>query len=439
MTKFLPKLLVTLSLILTTGLIKGQSITEKTFSVDELFEMVRLNHPTLKVYRSDLDIADQQIKIAKNQLLPQLTAGAQAFYLGDITLIDKDFSSTTTVKMPHFGNTFSLQASQLVWKGNSVRNSIKIRTLQQELAELDYQANEQNIKLLVLGYYLDLSKLYNQEGVYRKNIDLAVQRLANIKNYHKQGMVTRNDVIRGELQLSNLKLALQVIGNNKQIINKQLTVALGLDEAVRIVPSKSLTEKALNVGQLQTYEEMAQQHPSVRLTRRSIDVYDVSAKITKAEMVPSLGAFASNNLQRPLTSASPAVDMFSNSYNAGVSISFNIDALFKSPKKLQLNRIEKQKAIDQANNTLQSIDVAINAAYIKYNEAVTQNKTLEVNADLTNENYRIMESKYNNQLAILLDLLDASNAKLDAELQLTNSEISIVFSYYKLLKEAGNL
>ena len=75
----------------------------------------------------------------------------------------------------------------------------------------------------------------------------------------------------------------------------------------------------------------------------------------------------------------------------------------------------------------------------KYNEALTQNNTLKVNKDLTAENYRIMESKYNNQLAILLDLIDASNAKLDAELQFANSEINIVFAYYKLLKVAGTL
>ena len=45
-----------------------------------------------------------------------------------------------------------------------------------------------------------------------------------------------------------------------------------------------------------------------------------------------------------------------------------------------------------------------------------------------------MESKYNHQLAILLDLIDASNAKLDAELQ-----FAMVNAYYKLLKETGTL
>jgi len=439
MRKILGKLLLCFSLLSTSQNLYAQDISQRSFTVNELFEMVKTNHPTLKVYRSEIDIATQNVEIAKNNLLPELTAGLQGFYLGDVTILDKDFSKVTTAKMPHFGNTFSFQASQLIWKGNTVRNSIKIRTLQEELADLSYQNNEQNIKLLVLGYYLDLSKLYNQANVYRENIGLAEKRLDNITKFYNQGMVTRNDVIRGELQLSNLKLELQVVNNNQQIINKQLTVALGLDENVKIIPAKALLNQGVIVGQLQQYKEMAKNHPAIQLIQRSVDIYDVSAKITKAEMLPSLAAFAGNNLQRPLTSSSPAIDMFSNSYNAGLSLNFNIDALFKSPKKLQLNKIEKQKAIDQATETSLSIGIAVNSAYIKYNEAVTQNKTLEVNADLTSENYRIMESKYNNQLAILLDLLDASNAKLDAELQLANSEISIVFSYYKLLREVGNL
>lgn len=439
MTRFIGRLLLSVGLLTASNLLNAQHHLNKPLSVNELFIMVENNHPTLKVYRADIDIARQNVEIAKNNQLPELKAGLQGFYLGDVTILDTDFSKVSTAKMPHFGNTFSVQASQLIWKGNTVRNSIKVRTLQEELAELGYQNSEQNIKLLVLGYYLDLSKLYNQENVYHENIGLAEKRLDNITKFYNQGMVTRNDVIRGELQLSNLKLALQVVNNNQQIINKQLTVALGLDENVKIIPENTTFTQELTVGQLQEYTEMAKNHPAVRLIERSVDIYDVSAKITKAEMLPSLAVFAGNNLQRPLTSSSPAVDMFSNSYNAGLSLNFNIDALFKSPKKLQLNKIEKQKAVDQANDTNLSIGIAVNSAFIKYNEAITQNKTLGVNADLTNENYRIMESKYNNQLAILLDLLDASNAKLDAELQLANSEINIVFSYYKLLKEAGNL
>jgi len=413
--------------------------TERKISVEELFALTKENHPNLAVSKADIAIAKQKVEVAKNAQLPSINAGVQAYYLGDVNIIDKDFSNSKRVEMPHFGNTFSVDASQLIWKGGLVQNSIKAQSLQEELTELNYQANEQSIKLLVLGYYLDLYKLINQKKVYQQNIQLAEQRLDNINKYYNQGMVTRNDVIRGELQLSNLNLALQVIENNRQILNKQLTTALGLADTTEILPDDTLLENMPNITFLENYRQDVQNHPTVLMTQKAVNIYEISEKITKAERLPSLSAFAGNRLARPITTSTPPLDMYTNGWSAGLSLNFNIDALYKTPKKIKQVKFEKDKAIAQANEVQQMIDVAVNAAYIKYNEAITQNNTLGTNKNLADENYRIMNSKYNNQLAILLDLIDASNQKLDAELQFANSEINIIYAYYKLLKESGKL
>ena len=412
---------------------------ERKISVDELFDRVRDNHPNLLVSKADISIAKQGVEVAKNAMLPNINTGLQAYYLGDAHIIDKDFSNNIRVDMPHLGNTFSLDASQLIWRGGIVRNSIKAQSLREELMELNYQGNEQNIKLLVLGYYLDLYRLVNQKKIYKQNIELAEQRLQNINKFFREGMVTRNDVIRGKLQLSNLNLALQVVENNRQILNKRLTTALGLTDDTQIIPDETLLTMMPNVSLLDNYRQDAEQHPTVLMTRKAVEIYETSEKITRSEMMPSLSAFAGNRLARPITTSSPVLDRYINGWSAGLSLNFNIDALYKTPKKIKQVSFERDKAMAQANETRLMIDVAINAAYIKYNEAITQNNTLKTNKDLANENYRIMESKYNNQLAILLDLIDASNQKLDAGLQYANSEISIVYAYYKLLKESGKL
>ena len=428
-----------LGLFVFSQTIYAQQGQERTITIKELFELTKENHPNLKVSITDIAIAKQDVEVAKNAQLPTLNAALQGYYLGDAHIIDKDFSNSTRVDMPHFGNTFSIDASQLIWKGGMVKNGIKAQSLKEELTELNYQSNEQSIKLLVLGYYLDLYQLLNQKSVYQQNIQLAEQRLQNINKFYNQGMVTRNDVIRGELQLSNLKLALQVVENNRQILNKQLTTALGLSENTQIVPDETILSNVPKALLMEDYRAFAQNHPTILMTKKAVDIYETSEKITRAEMMPSLSAFAGNQLARPITTSTPALDMYTNGWSAGLSLNFNIDALYKTPKKIKQVRFEKDKAIAQANEAEQMIDVAVNAAYIKYNEAVTQNNTLETNKELSDENYRIMNSKYNNQLAILLDLIDASNQKLDAELQFANSEISIVYAYYKLLKESGNL
>jgi outer membrane protein len=437
--KWLKPSLLILGLSIGINTTYAQEKEGKVISVDELFSLVKENHPSLKVYQSDIEIAKQNVEVAKNQMLPEISVGLQGYYLGDAHVIDKDFSNATRVDMPNFGNKFSVEARQLIWKGGAVRNAIAIQDLRKDLAKLNYDGNELNIKILVLGYYMDLYKLYNQVAVYEKNIELAEQRLANIRKFNDQGMVTKNDVIRGELQLSNLKLALNVVNNNQDIINKQLTVALGLDSDVKIVPDTNILNFSKQVEPLMYYMDAISNHPTIRMVEKSVNIYETAEKISRSEMMPALSAFGGNTLQRPITSSSPAVDMYTNGWSAGLSLNFNVDALFKAPKKVQLNRIEHEKARHQVDEVNQMLEVGVNAAFIKYHESLTQNNTLKVNKDLSEENYRIMESKYNNHLAILLDLIDASNAKLDAELQYANSEINIAFSYYKLQKESGLL
>ena len=412
---------------------------EKKITIAELFSLTLENNPTLSVSKANVKIAEQDVKVARNMQLPDLNISANALYIGDATILDKDFSNATKVDMPHFGNTYSLEATQLIWKGNIVRNTIQVKSLQEDLASLSYRSNEQNIKLLALGYYLDLSKLQNQADVYRQNIALAQQRMENIDRFYGQGMVTRNDVIRGELQISNLNLTLQVIENNIQILNKQLTVAMGLPEETQIVADDSALSEHPEISLLKIYQNDVKSHPSLLIAQKSVEIYETSEKITKSERMPTLAAFAGNSLQRPITTSSPVLDMYSNGWNVGLSLSYDIGSLYKTPKKIRLNKYEVERAEAQAYETEQMIGVAVNAAYIKYNETITQNKTLEKNRELADENYRIMESKYNNQLAILLDMIDASNAKLEAELQYTNSDINIIFAYYKLLKESGKL
>ena len=437
MKKIFKKSLLLLLIGVSSQIVVGQS-TEKSLTISELFSLTKENHPRLVVAKADVEIAAQQVKVAKSNYTPSLSVGIQAFYLGDVNVLDKDFSHLAKQEMPHFGNSYSVEARQLLWKGNSVRNAVKVQSLSEEIAQLSYTTNEQAIQLLVLGYYLDLYKLRNQAQVYEKNINLAHQRLTNIQRFEKQGMVTRNDVIRGELQVSNLKLALQVVQNNQQILNNQLVLALGLPIGTVIVP----TEKVLPESQLlaeEQFQQQAKQHPTLQIAQRGVELRKTATKITRASFMPSLSAFAGNTLQRPITTSTPVRDMYANNWRIGISLNFNLDDIYKGSKKLQQNRWEQTKAEAQLTEAQQNVNVAVTAAYIKYQEAITQNETLKTNRDLANENYRIMESKYNHQLAILLDLIDASNAKLDAELQFANSEITMVNAYYKLLKETGTL
>ncbi len=194
--------LVVLSLFFSTA---NAQLTERTMTLDEVVQLALENHTQLKLSKENIQIARQQTKIAELQKLPSITASANAFYLGDALILDKDLSKVATINMPHFGNTYSVQASELIFKGGLVKKSIEISALREQLAELDHEKDAQNIKFLVMSTYLDIQKIINQKNVYLNNRKLATQRLDNVKKFYKQGMVTRNEIIRGELLMKNLE------------------------------------------------------------------------------------------------------------------------------------------------------------------------------------------------------------------------------------------
>jgi outer membrane protein len=418
----------------------SQDTVYKVFNIDSLVNLTKQNNQTLKVSSTGVRIANQAVEVAKTRRLPTVTTALTAGYLGDASIIEKDFSSSRKVPVPHFANSFSVQASQVIFNGNAINNTIATASLQKQIAALNFAEDVLDVKLLVTGNYFDLYTLYNQRAVYDKNMELAELRLAQIRKLYHAGMVTRNDVIRSELQIADLKLARQVVDNNAKIVNKQLTVATGLPSNVFILPDTTILDRKPIISPYDAYEnEALKNYPSLKAAKINTEIAERNLEIAKSDLSPNLSAYAGSNLSRPVTDSSPAADLYSHGWQAGLTLAFNIDALYKAPKNIKLSKlyVEQNRGIE----TLQQENrrVTLNAAYIKHNEAITQWETLRQNMLLANENYRIIEKKYLNQLALFIDMLDASNAKLSAELDYTNAEIQILYTYAQLQKETGRL
>ena len=97
---------------------------------------------------------------------PSLDVSFSALYIGNGLITDRDFTNAQSVEMPHFGNNFGIEASQVIFAGGAISTNIEKAKLQEQVAQLNYNRNELDICFLVTGYYLDLYKLKNQREVF---------------------------------------------------------------------------------------------------------------------------------------------------------------------------------------------------------------------------------------------------------------------------------
>ncbi len=410
---------------------------EHRLTLEQAIELGLQNHQQLKISAAQLQTSSDQVRVAKSQRTPTMDFSANAFYLGDALILDRDWSKVVTEELPHFGNTFGFQASQLLYKGGVINKSIDIAELQYQLAELDLERNEQDIKFLIISNYFDIYKLINQIQILEQNKVLAEQVRDNIMKSYEQDMVTRNEVIRADLQIKNLDQTILTMRNAHAILSNQMSYALGLPDDVLIIPVEDMDSRIRPQGD---YIDLAyDRHPALRSAEMNVQIAEKNIAIQKSNWSPAIAAFGGYNMQRPITSRTPALDMYSNSWQAGISLSFNIGNLYRNKRQVNLSRSQARITQEALTYTQQNIEIGVNAAYLKYMEAGQQILLMEESKVLANENYELVRNKYLNQLAITAEMTDASNAKLNAELEYANAVVNAAFQYYNLLKATGSL
>lgn len=432
-------LIVSLLGVLCINVVCAQTFEKRSLTIEQMFELAEQNNSRIKAHATATKQALEEIKVAKNGYLPSIDASLSISYNGDGIIFDRDFSNSFKADIPNLGNNFALEVSQVIYAGGAISSGIKLSELKAQMASLDADLNRQEIRFLIVGDYLELCKLDNQLQVFDSHITQTEKILKDMRIRHEQGIVLHNDITRYELQLQNLNYTKTQLYNAKQILNNQLTVALGLPETTEILPDSITLSMLVNKSVSEWNDEAMYSSISVKMAEKAIEMSEQKKKLSNSERLPKIALFAANNLTGPVTIEIPALNKNFNYWAVGIGIKYNFGNLYKTNKKVQADKLGIQKAQEDMVVAQEQIRLGMQSAYIKYKEAYTLLETKEKSVELAAENYDLINYRYSNDLALITDLLDASSQMLDAELQSVNARINILFNYYKLHYISGTL
>ena len=354
-------------------------------------------------------------------------------------MTDRDFSNAKGISQPHFGNSFSLQAEQVVYAGGAINAGIRMAELQKEQSESGVEQTRCNQRFVALGQYLDLYKLANGIKVYDSNIALTHKLIADIKAKQVQGMALKNDVTRYELQLEQLKLGKRKLQDQKAILNHQLCNTLML-QGVEVVPEIELDKaEGRNISESQWQSDAISSSPMLRQSEIGMQMATQQLKLAKSELLPKVAIVAADNFDGPFVYDLPPVDKNFNIWYVGIGVKYSLSSLFKSNKtirKAKQQQILTRNAHALANETLNN---QVQQAYTLHQQAYIELETQQKSVQLAVQNYDVVNNRYLNQLALITDMVDASNIRLNAELQEVNARINVAYTYYNIMYAAGKL
>ena len=426
--------------MVVTAVIAVKAQQGQRMTVNALFELVESNSKTLQSQKISVEFAQRGIEVARTARLPEVNASASLSLNGDVLVTDRDFTHWEGYGAPRWGNSLAVEAQQVVYAGGAIDAGIRLAELQAEQAAALVSQSREQQRFLALGQYMEIFKLRNREQVFVQNIELTQRLIADIQAKYEQGMALRNDVTRYELQLETLRLQLKKLQDQRAILNHQLVNQLGLPEGTVIVPDDGIISQIYADDGESTWQDKAlAESPMMRQTALSRQMADQELRIARSDKLPKIALVAADNFSGPFTYDIPPINKNINYWYLGVGVKYSLSSLFKSGKKIEQALVRTRQAEQAREVVAEQLNNQVQQAYTYYQQAYVELETQRKSVELAHQNYQVINDRYLSQLALVTDMIDASNVKLNAELNEVDARVGIAWAYYRLKYVAGVL
>ena len=423
---------------------------QQRMSLQSLFDLADQQSQRIKVSEAALKAAEEGVASAKTALLPSVELSVQGSYTGNAFMMSRGFSTSGTTEYivpglgpqqvengkqptPHWGNSFTAQASQVIYAGGAIRSGIEMARLGRQLAELDVEKNRQEVRFLLAGYYLDLCKLQNQSQVIDRNIELTEKVIGQMKARREQGTVLKNDITRYELQRQSLVLAKTQVDDARKIIRHQIATTIHLPEGEEFeVEELSYDDAALRHDETLWQETASGNNIDIRQASVATELAEQKVRNTRAASLPSVAVVAENNLFGPYTADLIPKNANVNVWFIGIGVRYNLSSIWKNKHDIRKAKHEQTQARESVRLAREGVENGVQACYTNLLTSTVEVQTQEKQVELADQNYAVVRNRYDNDLALLTDMLDASNMKLSADMALVNARINMLYNYYKL-------
>ena len=412
----------------------------KAISLSSAVDLSISNSKYLQKNAAQIEAATAAVTEAKQRKLPNATVSGSYLKLSaanvDLKVKNNNPSGPPTA-IPKVSTAMygTLNLSLPIYTGGKLKFGIISAELLEKASRLDLENQKEAVINNTIEAYANLFKAAQTVSIVKDNLAQSRQREKEFSDLEKNGLLARNDLLKAQLQSSNLDLALLDAENNLQLAQLNMDILLGLPTDTQLaIDSIGLSFNA-SAMTIQDYLLAATVNRNdLAANKLRIDAADIAVKSTKAELLPNLsltGGYIAADIPKVLT--------VTNAINVGVGVSYNIASLWKNKAKVQQAESQAKQISIQNSIIDDQVTLAVSKNYFDLVSAQKKIQVLQTATEQAKENYRIVNNKYTNSLATLSDLLEADVSNLQANLNYLFAKVDGFVAYNHLLQSAGLL
>lgn len=410
--------------------ITGFAQEKKTMSLKEAISIVITNSNEAVLANTKVTTSQLELETMKNNQYPSAKVSGQYMRLtnANVTSHLGGSGSGLDVSQLLIGQA---NVAMLVFSGFKLKNSINASENLYKAQTFSSSHTKEQLAIEVVELFANLYKSQEMVKLFQENLKSAQQRTKDFSAMVDNGLMARNDLLKAQLQESNIQLSLDMAIKNVNIINYQLVTLLRLPEKTVIAIDINTVKSDMAKNQLTTINGQRNDLEALSFQQKASEA---GIKIAKAGYYPSLaltGGYIALDLKNTIT--------VTNAMNFGVGLNYDLASIFKNGKEVKLAKSKAEQTTQAIAILTDKIKEETQQAEENYNLSLKQNKVYALAVEQSDENYRIVKDKYDNSLSTTNDLLEADVQQLQSKINLALSQADIALKYYQLQFASGKL
>jgi outer membrane protein TolC len=304
--------------------------------------------------------------------------------------------------------SFQLMLSQPLYTGGSLTGAYRIAKRSHEIAEIDLRSREADAALAVIEAFYGLLLARESVEVTRQSIEMAEEFLRVVRAQYDAGEASSFEVMRAEVEVSNLQPALIGARNGVALGELALKSAMGVELGEEIEFVGDFEETAFRIDPADAVLTALENRSEMSMVRTRRSIAEESIRLAKAGRYPTVSLTANYDVRTDeLTFDS---DKLEKSYAGYLVLSFPLfDGLRTRSQISQSYSQLRQTEIGMASLE-DGIELEVRGAALEIDAALETLKSQEKGVGMAEEGLAIANERYVQGYATNLEVMDAQLA-----------------------------
>jgi outer membrane protein len=430
---------VVLFSLMFTSLINAQE--KRHLTLEESLKIGLENSKTLHSSKLKIVSAEAQLSLANAAGLPSLALGATYTRLSSVdpyNITIPGMGSFTVSPSILDNYTAKLSLQQPLFTGFKISSNYDMANNNSLAAKQDYSKDEQEVIYNVKNAYWSLFLAGKVKEAIDENVQQMKAHLDDIQNFFKQGLATKNEVLKVEVQLSEAQLSQIDARNSVKIATVNLDNVISIPLTTDIEVEKDPRIENENIEDIDLLISKAMKNrPDLKSLQFKLEASKNGIAVAQSGWYPQIVLAGEYDYAKPNSRVLPVENKFNGTW--AVSVGLNYSLWDWGTTKSQTTQAESQyeQTKDSFNTLKDAVTLDVTQTYYNLIKAKEKVLVTEQTVSQAEENYRVTEEKFRQGLTLNSELLDAEVALVQAKTNYAQSIADYELAKAQIEKSTG--